>query len=320
MVLSPALWVPTQDRAAQQDFQALNSGSPGHPTPSQGSAPACSPTQCSRGPNAAGAVWFPPLCCASVSPPPTALEKLPVCPRSALGLGWKHPVGFLHPQQPDKHTRVALGLLQGSRGSIQGAFPSKPSPALRPCRSHTCAAAALRSMRVGLLAQCAPSSPLHTPLYQRGGWVEIHPRSACKGHSAWQAGTDRATVPPQRHPVLLWHRAGLEGHCAAPFPHSWLCSQQICTALGCGAQAAACGAQQLRALASAQPVRAQPHCEGSLPLLLSCLHRLAAEPDPKPDPNPTPATTGTPGDSRMGGTGAWLRDAGRFKGMSTYNP
>lgn len=215
MVLSPALWVPTQDRAAQQDFQALNSGSPGHPTPSQGSAPACSPTQCSRGPNAAGAVWFPPLCCASVSPPPTALEKLPVCPRSALGLGWKHPVGFLHPQQPDKHTRVALGLLQGSRGSIQGAFPSKPSPALRPCRSHTCAAAALRSMRVGLLAQCAPSSPLHTPLYQRGGWVEIHPRSACKGHSAWQAGTDRPS-PETPGAALAQGRAGGTLCCAIP--------------------------------------------------------------------------------------------------------
>lgn len=318
MVLSPALWVPTQDRAAQQDFQALNSGSPGHPTPSQGSAPACSPTQCSRGPNAAGAVWFPPLCCASVSPPPTALEKLPVCPRSALGLGWKHPVGFLHPQQPDKHTRVALGLLQGSRGSIQGAFPSKPSPALRPCRSHTCAAAALRSMRVGLLAHSVPPAHLCTPHYTReeDGWKSIQDLLA-KGTVH---GKQALTVPPQRHPVLLWHRAGLEGHCAAPFPHSRLCSQQICTALGCGAQAAACGAQQLRALTSAQPVRAQPHCEGSLPLLLSCLHRLAAEPDPKPDPNPTPVTTGTPGDGRMGGTGAWLRDAGRFKGMSTYNP
>lgn len=241
-----------------------------------------------------------------------------MCPRSALGLGWKHPVGFLHPQQPDKHTRVALGLLQGSRGSIQGAFPSKPSPALRPCRSHTCAAAALRSMRVGLLAHSMPPAHLCTPHYTReeDGWKSIQDLLA-KGTVH---GKQALTVPPQRHPVLLWHRAGLEGHCAAPFPHSRLCSQQICTALGCGAQAAACGAQQLRALTSAQPVRAQPHCEGSLPLLLSCLHRLAAEPDPKPDPNPTPATTGTPGDGRMGGTGAWLRDAGRFKGMSTYNP
>lgn len=194
MVLSPALWVPTQDRAAQQDFQALNSGSPGHPTPSQGSAPACSPTQCSRGPNAAGAVWFPPLCCASVSPPPTALEKLPVCPRSALGLGWKHPVGFLHPQQPDKHTRVALGLLQGSRGSIQGAFPSKPSPALRPCRSHTCAAAALRSMRVGLLAHSVPPAHLCTPHYTReeDGWKSIQDLLA-KGTVR---GKQALTVPP----------------------------------------------------------------------------------------------------------------------------